>query len=218
MDGDIFTEGMMKGPDGEILRFFYDSERNEQATNAEGRAIFDTVLMCDIMTPGQKASTPRVEIERVWAPQSAKALGVIGPSKRSHHYKRFEEQVERFKRNENVDMGGTPLKMWPRADRGLIATLMAANIFTVEQLANISDASLDIVGMGARELRDQARAFLDTAAGTADSSALVAKASNLEIENQRLTEALALANNQAMALQKIIDAGKPAKLKDITLT
>jgi hypothetical protein len=219
-----FTEGMMKGPEGEILRFFYTSARNDPASNAEGRAIFDTVLMVDVITPGQKASTPCLEIERVWAPQSLKALGLTLPSKKSHNYQRFAEQIDRFKRNEtDHEGGGMPLKMWPRADRGLIATLNAQNIFTVEQLASISDASLDHIGMGARELREQAKAYLQTAFNTADLSGITARVSELETENRRLQEALAISNNQAQDLQRklatasMVPPTPASTLPDITL-
>lgn len=206
MDTNIFTEGMTKGPEGEILRFFYDTARNDAATNAEGRPIFDTILMVDVITPGQKSSTPRFELERTWAAQSLKTLGITTPSKKSAYYTRFQEQIEKFKRQESPDMGGTPLHQWPRADRGLIATLMAANVYTVEQLAGISDQQLDIVGLGARELREQAKNYLEQAANGADTSALTAKNSDLETENKRLQEALALANAQATEFQKRLNA------------
>lgn len=228
MEDSAFAEGMMQGPEGCILRFFYTSARNETATNAEGRAIFDTVLMVDVITPGQKSSTPSFEVERIWAPQTLKHMPQLIGNKRSPHYLRYQEQIEKFKRAEKAqDLGGMPLKMWPRADRGLIATLNAANVFTVEQLADISDASLQVIGMGAQELREQARAYLKTAFNTADTSALTAKVSELTTENARLTEALALANAQATELQNRLavqdmarqqQAPAPAKtLQDITL-
>jgi hypothetical protein len=214
-----FTEGMMQGPDGSILRFLYDSVRNEVATVAEGRAIFDTVLSVDVITPGQKSSTPRFELERIWSEKSLKHMAPnTEPSKKTYKYMEYQEQIEKFKRQEAAgDMGGTPLKMWPRVDRGLAATLMAANVYTVEQLAGISDANLDIVGIGGRELREQAKAFLASAEGTADLSALTGAVSDLKRENERLSGALALANSQIIALQKAKEEGEPGKLKDITL-
>jgi hypothetical protein len=227
VEDSAFTEGMTPGPEGCILRFFYTSARNETATNAEGRAIFDTVLMVDVITPGQKSSTPSFELERVWSPQSLKAMPQLLAPKRSPHYARYQEYIEKFKRSEQTqDLGGMPLKMWPRADRGLIATLNAANIFTVEQLADISDASLQVIGMGAQELREQARAYLKTAFNTADTSAATAKVFELEAEVRQLREALALANSQTTELQRQVathnmaaqQMAPPAKkLQDITL-
>jgi len=220
---DSMTEGMMKGPDGTILRFFYDPAKNDVASVAEGRAIFDTVLYVDVITPGQKSSTPRFELERVWSEPSKRVLGTPALSKKSHKYEYYREQIEQFKRNEHVgDLGGTPLKYWPQIDRGLAATLMAANVYTVEQLAGLSDANLDVVGIGARELREQAISFLAQAGQNAPVSALTDANSNLVVENQRLTQALALANQQLTELNRQIEqlTGKPTpekKLVDITL-
>jgi hypothetical protein len=221
-DMNTFTEGMMPGPDGCILRFFYDTERNEQATIAEGRAIFDTVLSVDVITPGQKASTPRFELERTWSEQSKKALGLQTVSKKSYKYGEYAEQIERFKKQEDIgDLGGTPLKEWPRIDRGLAATLMAANVYTVEALAALSDTNLDIIGMGARELRENAKAFLEQAAGNSDTSALTAKVGVLEGEVARLREELAVANSTNEELLRKAGATAPAAapsgLPDITL-
>jgi hypothetical protein len=98
---------------------------------------------------------------------------------------------------------------------------MAANVFSVEQLANISDTNLDILGMGGRELRAQAQAYLDEAAGTSDMSVIVSRVEMLEVELKRAVDALQVANSQNAELQRRLDAAgvKPeAKtLKDITL-
>jgi len=197
-----FTESMMKGPDGSILRFFYDSERNDRASIAEGRAIFDTVLFVDVITPGQKSSTPRFEIERTWSEHSKKALGIMNDTKRSYKYNEYAEQIERFKRDEKgVDLGGTPLKMWPRIDRGLASTLMSVNVHTVEALAALPDIHLDVIGMGGRELREQAKAFLATAAGSIDVSVMTDKISSLETENTRMRADVALANKTIAEMQ-----------------
>lgn len=227
MDGMTVTEGMMKGPDGMILRFYYDSAKNEGASKYASRPIFDTVLMVDVITPGQQASTPSFELERVWAEQSREALKTDALYKRYPKYTEFEEWVDKFKRGQDVgDLGGTPLKHWPRIDRGLAATLAALNIHSVEQLAGISDGNLQNIGHGGRELREQAKAFLEQAQATAPVSQLTDQVSNLTMENQRLQQALAVANAQITELngQLAVARGTPPppplerKLVDITLS
>jgi hypothetical protein len=219
------TEGMMRGPDGQILRFYYEPAKNEGASVHAGRPIFDTVLYVDIITPGQSHSTPSFEIERVWAEQSKAVLKTEDASKKYPKYQEYAEQVDKFKRGENVgDLGGTPLKHWPRIDRGLAATLAAANIHTVEALAGVSDGNLQHIGMGARELRDNAKAFLEQAAGTAPVSQLTEQVNTLQSENQRLQAELATMNRQITELnaQMAVMSGKPPeperKLADITLS
>jgi hypothetical protein len=46
-------------------------------------------------------------------------------------------------------------------------TFKAANVHTVEQLANVADGNLTNLGMGARDLREKAIAFLKSAEGSA---------------------------------------------------
>lgn len=227
MDGMTVTEGMMRGPDGMILRFYYDSAKNEGASKHSGRPIFDTVLYVDIITPGQQSSTPSFELERIWADQSKEVLGTDAVSKRYPKYAEFEEWIDRFKRGQDVgDLGGTPLKHWPRVDRGLAATLAALNIHSVEQLAGVSDGNLQNLGHGGRELREQAKVFLEQAKSDAPVSQLTDQVSNLTMENQRLQQALAMANAQVTELNAQLAAarGTPPpqplerKLVDITLS
>jgi len=202
MDNNLMIEGLAPGPDGTLLRFFYDSAKNERASINEGRAIFDTVLYADVIAPGQGSSTPRFELERVWSEQSINALGLVEPYRRSAKYEEFFDQVEKFKRLEgDMDLGGTPLKMWPRIDRGLAATLASLNILTVEHLAGVPDSALDRIGMGARALRDQARSFLDTAGGSREVSQLTERATAAEAEAQRLQADLITANAELRVMQ-----------------
>lgn len=202
MDTNIMAEGLVPGPDGSLLRFFYDSAKNEQASISLGRAIFDTALYVDIITPGQNASTPRFEIERVFSEQSREALGMTIDKKRSYKYAELAEFVERFKRDEHqADLGGTPLREWPRIDRGLQATLAAVNIYTVEALAELSDTNLAYLGMGARELRENAKQWLAAAGKGSDTSKLVAENVDLKQENERIRAEL-VALNAAMEAQK----------------
>ena len=225
MDGMQITEGMMRGPDGCILRFYYDSAPNNVASVKHGRPIFDTVLYVDVITPGQSSSTPSFELERLWSEQSKETLDITDDYKRGPKYAEFKEQIEKFKAGSNANvLSGTPLKQWPRADRGLVATLAALNIHSVEQLAEISDGNLQNIGIGARELREQAKAFLALAKDSAPVSDMVDQIQHLTLENQRLNQALALSNQQVTELNnRLAEAtGVPPpverKLADITLS
>ena len=205
------TEGMIKGPDGTILRFFYDTAKNEAASAAEGRPIFDNVLFVDVITPGQKASTPRFEIERIWAEQSIKALNLPTSSRRSFRYESFREQIEKFKADETaVDMAGTPLKQWPRIDRALAASLAAVNVYTVEQLAGINDQNLTYIGMGGRELRESARAFLQ-ASDTAQAERLAGTVESQKVELERMQASLKQAHEDMAVLKDQMVAMAAAK-------
>lgn len=211
---------MVLTDDKVLLRFWYDSAENAVVSAQNGRPIFDTVLMVDLVAPAQNASTPRIELERVWSPESLAFYGwEEGTTKQYPEYQRYAKYIEDFKRNHTqMELGGTPLKEWPRITKGLVATLAAINVHTVEQVAAIPDANLEVLGMGGRELRDQAVAFLQQAAGSADTSKLVAEVASLRSTVQRLESELVMAN-QALAAQEAGKASakvaKPATLPDI---
>jgi hypothetical protein len=210
LEVNIMAEGLMAGPDGTYLRFSYDSKVNEAASRASGRSLYDNVLIMDIISPGQKVSQPRFEIERVFSNQSRAAMPALPPVKRSIKYDEYAKYIEQYKAQEaGSDLGGTPLKMWPRMDRPTVAMLAAVNIFTVEALAGINDTGLQNLGMGARELREQAKAWLENANDTggiskyiAENETLKDKVAELQDTNRNLTALLDTANREITKLNK----------------
>jgi hypothetical protein len=188
-DINTMAEGLMPGPDSTYLRYFYDSSHNQAASEAAGRALYDSVLMVDVISPGQQVSQPRIEIERIFSDQSRAALPTLPESIKSFKYREYAEYTDRFKSQEaGINLGGTPLKMWPRMDRPTVAMLASSNIFTVEALAAISDTNLQSLGFGGRELREQAIAWLDNANATGNTSKYVAENEKLKLEVQTLIE------------------------------
>ena len=90
--------------------------------------------------------------------------------------KRFATEVEMFKRDGGASaQTGTPLKAWPVIDARQAADLAAIQIYTVEDIAGLSDGNLARVGMGARELQAKAKAFLAAAKDTAEVQRLAAE-------------------------------------------
>lgn len=215
------TTAMALIEDKVLLRFWYDSAENAVVSAQEGRAIFDTVLMVELLAPGQSASTPVIELERAWAPESLAFYGwEEGTTRKNERYHEFEQYIDKFKRNNNqLELGGTPLKEWPRVTQGLVATLAAQGIHTVEQVSAIPDANLNVLGaMGGRELRDQAIAFLAQSKEGADTSKLVAQVASLTETVQRLQADLLAAHQReaaAGAAKVSKQAQKAATLPDI---
>lgn len=62
---------------------------------------------------------------------------------------------------------GTPLAAWPGVNPAQADRLKLIYVRTVEDVAALSDQDLDRVGMGARSLRDKARAFVAAKKGEA---------------------------------------------------
>lgn len=100
------------------------------------------------------------------------------------HRKRFPLQWAKYQAGDrNSEMTGWKLEEWPAINTAQVKTLKYMNIFTVEQLAGISDGGAQAVGHGGMELRTRARA----AVGAAKDGAAVEKQA---LENKRLSDEL----------------------------
>ena len=179
----LFTAG-----DGTALRFFYEPVKNNFQSEKAGRAVFDTSLFVEVITPGSTESIPRFEVERVYCEEAGKDAQGNRLVERSAKYAQYQPQVEAFKSQSGEHLNeGTPLTQWPNIDVGTAATLRATGIQTVEQLAAVNDGHLANLGTGGRVLREQARAFLNARQFGIPTAQMGAEVANLRGTNEQLT-------------------------------
>jgi hypothetical protein len=152
-------------------------------SEAAGRPIFQDIEHVRIMVPGDKTTIIDVAVE-------------------DEHRMRFPAQYEKFKKQMSQAPDGTPLEQWPQLVGSQVMELKALGILNVEQLAELSDASLQKF-MGGFELKRKAVAFLAVAKDTAE-------AQKFATENAELKETLAsLLENQKLMTAQI------AALRDV---
>jgi hypothetical protein len=128
------------------------------ASGVQNRPIFKDVPYVEIMMPGDKNN---IVVEPVW----------------DQHMRRFPTQWDQFKRGEEQQAVGTPLKVAPFLTPSLVAELAVMKIVTIEQLANLSDNALNF--MGAQEFKQAAKRYLDL---TGSNEALLARIAKLEAQ------------------------------------
>lgn len=193
------SEQFYKTETNAVLRFYEEAGKNNFLSEKEGRPIYDSVLMCEVITPGQTASTLAVEIERTL--NEAAGLDESGNRKvkRSGHYAKYQKQVEAYKgaTGEYLE-DGTPIEQWAQVDRGQAQTLRQNGIRTIEALASVPDSALDRLGLGGRMLRDKAKSYLTSrmfgAPDAQNTAALIqaqSRIGELEAEVAELKSALA---------------------------
>lgn len=130
--------------------FYMDAVIDEERTKAEGRPIYRNVEMVRIIVPGD---------------MKTEKTGLATAGNPPYHL-RFAKQYAAFKEQREQVQDGTPLEHWPPLDKATVMTLKAMKVHTVEQLAGLTDTHLNF--MGARQLRDNAKAWLQEAeAGSA---------------------------------------------------
>jgi hypothetical protein len=154
--------------------FAQHQEQNHPKSAAAGRPIYDDMEVCEIRFPGDLkcwAVFPAHEAE----PNATREAGHVVTY--AEHY---NEQYRKFKAQEQQTVAGTPLSEAPFLTEGKRRELRALNIHTVEQLAGLDGAHLKTLGMGGREWKNQAAAFLAAAAGTADVTGMATRIAQLE--------------------------------------
>jgi uncharacterized coiled-coil protein SlyX len=100
------------------------------------------------------------------------------------HYKAFKEGLARAQ-------SGTPVEELPFLTAAKRAELKALNIHTAEALAQLEGTPLTRLGMGGREMKNQAQAYLDRAKEGAMDAKLAAQNARLQDEIEKMREQLA---------------------------
>lgn len=133
---------------GLFVQFYLESVKDEEASETAGRPIFKDREYIKIIPVGDKNT---VVCEPV-----------------TEEYKmRWAQQYAQFKNQQHQAQEGTPLEQWPPLTKSQVMNFKSVNVHTVEQLAQVADNNLFNLGMGAREIRQKAIAYLQSAEGSA---------------------------------------------------
>lgn len=156
-----------RGDEALIVTFYERAVLNRARSEADGVARYDNREYVRILVPGQK-------------------LNVVDQPARDEHRKRFPRAYQAYREGREQRPEGTPIESWPYLTPAQVAELRALSILTVEQMAGLSDAGLQQIGMGARDLQTRAKAFL---AGTsAENQQLRGELDALKAQLAELTE------------------------------
>lgn len=170
------TAHLANADDEKLIVQMYDRPVIDQAkSDAEGRPIYHEVCYVRIITPGDKDNI----IDR--------------PLWQNHDELRFSKAWERYQKKLGEKFEGTPLEQWPLMTRTQVLEFKYFNIFTVEQLANVSDA-IGQKFMGIGMLKKKAADFLALAKDTAHANML-----RTELEKRDAEYAVLKKQNEELA-------------------
>lgn len=162
-----------------VPRFFIHTVQDAKKSKEEGRPIFKDIECVEIRMAANKQTVAVFPAHEFWA------WGEIdGIRQKITYAMRFADQYKRFKASEAQVMTGTPLEELPFLTQAKRSELKALSLYTCEALASLDGQPLKQLGMGGRELKTQAEAYL---AKATDSAAVT----RLAAENETLRAALA---------------------------
>jgi len=167
---------------GVIPRFYLDKVQNNFRSEQEGRAVFDDVEFVEIIVPGDSRSIVQ---ERV----------------KAEHKERWPNAYSAFKKGLEPATDGYPIEQWPPMTSAQVANYKAMHISTVEQLAELSDGVLMNLGLGGRQIRERAKAWLDERAGGQALERAMAEAERATAERADLERQIADLKSAVQTLQ-----------------
>ena len=169
------------------IHFYTDPQQNAEKSKKAGRPIFDEVEMIEVRIPGQVDFVQRPVTEE--------------------EKQRFPAQYVAFKKNQDqTAASGTPLAQWPLLTKSQVEESKYLGAHTVEQLAEVSDASLQKFGPGWKTIREQARDWLKKAA---DGALLARLRTELETRDAKIKTLEDMLNKQALTLAQMGANGQP---------
>ncbi len=174
-----------------LVRFYRRWVQNNSKSEQEGHPVGEEFDYVEIRGLGQ---------DKTVVDRKAEVKDQIEYSREWDLYQRGLEQVAE----------GTPLREWPVMTHGEIVRLNSYGVHTIEAMVALSDAGLQQIGPGTRQLQLRAKAFLEEDAPKAAMANLRVQNDELRAEKERFT-------NENLRLQARIveleehEAEKPEK-------
>lgn len=153
------------------------SVKDEAASKKAGRPIYNDIPVCKLKFSANKQTVGVFPAHEIFRWHDDPETGERTPLT---YALAFPDQYGAFMRGEAQFASGTPLSELPFIGQGKRLELKAINIHTAEALAAIDGNALKMLGQGGRALKEQAQAYLDAAAGTADVTAIAAENADLK--------------------------------------
>jgi len=171
------------------VEFFSEAVHNVRKSAEEGRPVYEDVEMVRIRSAGDKLA---VYVARANDPSSVREpeTGRAIPYKELH-----VGPYEAFQRGQNYVGPGTPLSEVPFLTKAKVRELQLANVHTAEAFAALDGTNLQKLGMGARELRNQVRGWVEKISKNSDVAKLAGENEALKAQMEQMQAQIAMLMN-----------------------
>jgi hypothetical protein len=189
------------------VEFYTEAEENPALTLEAGRPIFEDKEFVRIRVVGDPKSS-------LIAPAHSASSRDPQTGRPMTYAEKFPEHYRYFKDNQDQQAAaGTPLSEMPWLTAAKRAELKALQIHTVEGLAGLDGTMLSRIGMGARELKNKAEAWLAAAEGNAGSvkmaAELAARDEQIEALQRQMADLIAASQGKVVPTANEPDQTEP---------
>jgi outer membrane murein-binding lipoprotein Lpp len=151
---------------------------NEGKSKDAGRPIYDDLEVVEVRFAGDRQ---RVGVFPAHA-FAGHQINENGYEEEITYAQKYSEQYRRFKAKHQQIAEGTPVDELAFLTVAKRSELKALNILTAEALSSLDGRELAALGIGGRQLKDQATAYLKAANGTAEVTKLASD--NVSLQSQ----------------------------------
>lgn len=198
-------------------RFFTRPVENPIETRKQGRPIFEDREFVEVKFAGNRQSVLVAPAHEKFKQRKL----ANGDTEWITHAQEYQPIYERFKAGLSEQGAGTPLSELPFLTEAKRSELKALNVKSAEALAALDGGPLKMLGMGGRELKNQAQAYLDNATGSADVTRLAAeneayktRMEDMQREIEELRSAGKAKPTKPAGKAKAKDESKPSPFED----
>lgn len=149
------------------------ARKNVSESKRLGRPIYRDMEVCEMRFSGDKNRVTVVPANDVWKWVDGEEVT---------YAMRWPDQYKRFKEGVQQSQTGTPIEELPFITQAKRLELKGLNIYTAEALAELDGQNLKTLGIGGRELKNQANAYLDNATGSAKVTEMAAQIEALKLQ------------------------------------
>lgn len=145
-----------------FIEFFKDSEEDREESLKQKRLIMRDVDKVRIRQRGSKDFGEK-NVDAWLVEMRAYSDGGHQPASWADEY---EQAYEKWKRGEeNGPVKGFDLRNWPGISKAQFENCKSMGILSVEEVAEMNEVTMTRIGMGARALKERAKAWLQVNAG-----------------------------------------------------
>jgi hypothetical protein len=164
-----------------FIRFTTDTVEDRNASLQAGRYIAKDVDIVNITPAGSKDVVVRDAKE--WLTDIKDRARKNPPEYNPAWAQHFEASYATWKEGNEIPTYGTPIRTWPVVSPAQVTNLVGLKVMTVEDLAVANEETLRHLGMGARDLKAKAIAWL---ASAKDTGVSVQRVADLETKVEAL--------------------------------
>lgn len=193
------------------VQFEIRAEEDRSASIKAGHYVAKNIAYALITPPGSRDCIEMIATEWLDNIKAKARAGTFNPKWAEH----FEYAFKEWTNDNAIPENGAPIKGWPLASPAMQQQIIQANVRTVEDLASANEQTLARIGMGARDLKTKAAAWLEAASGT---GTVAARNAALQIENEQLKERIAALEQRMSSVEKPRRGRPPTVRSDDVLT